>query len=60
MRMNGLFTITDADSALRSWDGSLTRTQYTVKISIYYNVAIWFTVQIAIGIRIRPLLWEIN
>ena len=59
MIMNDLFTFTDADShstpicVLGSWDGNLTLTQYTIKSSIYYNVAIWFTVKITIGIRIR-------
>ena len=53
------FTITNSDPDTNvipvhdSWDGNLNLTPYIVKSSAYYNVAIWFAVQIGIGIWIR-------
>ena len=51
---SGLFTFTDADSdpnsnpipVLGSWDGNLKLTPCSVNRSAYYNVTIWFEVQI--------------
>ena len=56
-----LFRITDADSdsdsnpipVLCIWDENLNLTPCSVERSTYYNVVIWFSVQIVIRIGIR-------
>ena len=56
---DGLFTFTDEDpnsnpiSVVDNWDWNLKQTLYNVKSSTNYNIAIWFTVRIRIGIGIR-------